>query len=171
MDNPVFIDHTEVIRGLWEVKLPKYSDIRGSDFEGLNRHKYPDAFKPFFDKTPVDSFSISTRNVLRGFHGDFMNYKLIQILDGKIQFVVIDSLEDSRTFGNSLEFIVAAKENRQFLLVPGIVNAHLVLSDKCIFTYKLSEDYAPPERQIHIKWNKYKLPWRTNNPIMSERDR
>jgi len=48
----------------------------------------------------------------------------------------------------------------------------LVMSDECVFSYKLDQ-YYDRESQFTIKWNDpmYAIPWPIKNPILSERDR
>jgi len=53
------------------------------------------------------------------------------------------------------------------------VNAHLCLSDKCVFYYKWSEEYVGPENQVTIAWDdpEIDVDWAIENPILSERDK
>lgn len=163
------IDHSEKISGVWEVILPYWESNRGANFEGLNKDKYPSQFKPFFDKTPVDSFSVSVEGSLRGMHAD-PNYKLIQLLYGRMQFVVFDQRKYSSTMGNALEFIVRYDECRQFLIPPNVFNGHLAIYKEIVFSYKLSEGYFPPEQQQVLNYKKVPVQWLIQNPILSERD-
>ncbi len=164
-----FIDWSHQIDGVWEVILPYWQTERGVNFEGLNRNIYPEEFQSFFNRTPVDSFSYSKEGALRGFHADF-NEKLIQILYGKMQFAIYDCRPPSKTFGNHLEFIVRHDELRQFLIPKFVANAHLALSKEILFSYKLSEDYCPAERQMVINYKDVPVNWLISNPIVGERD-
>jgi dTDP-4-dehydrorhamnose 3,5-epimerase len=170
MNPPNFIEHNLKIDGLLEIKLDKHQDERGVNFEGYNYDVYKKYNVPNF---LVDSFSISKKHSLRGFHGDKINWKMIHCLIGEIQFYAIDTRENSKTFNNIIEFTLNEENFSQILLPPGVVNAHLCLSDECLFAYKLSHNYAKPEEQIHIKWNnkRFNLNWRTTNPVLSNRDR
>ena len=120
----------------------------------------------------IDSLSFSRQNTLRGFHGDTKNWKLIQCLKGEIYFVVIDVNPCSPTFNNIETFDLNDKSRTQVLVPPNCVNAHLCISDECIFFYKLSHNYVEQIDQIHVKWNdpKYNVFWPINNPILSLRD-
>ena len=65
-------------------------------------------------------------------------------------------------------------ENKQQVLIPnGCVNAHLCVSDECLFHYKFTHEYVAQKDQIHVKWNdpKYKVFWPIDNPILSARDK
>jgi dTDP-4-dehydrorhamnose 3,5-epimerase len=165
MTPPLIIDYSFKIKGLKHYEYSYFSDGRGINAEGW-RTEYEKLLT-----WPVESASVSKKDVLRGFHGDADNHKLIQCVYGQIQFFVIDTRKDSPTFGNIAEFYLNALKDH--ILVPaGCVNAHLCLSDYCAFTYKLSQGYVNPEKQIHVKWNDptYNIPWRNKEPILSKRD-
>jgi dTDP-4-dehydrorhamnose 3,5-epimerase len=153
------------IKGVYSYHPTKFEDARGINFEIYQQNDYP-VFK-------LDSCSMSKKRVLRGFHGDMKNWKLIQCLSGKIKFVLIDMREDSGTFLKVKMWYLDSKNPTQILVPPGVVNAHLCLSDECTFFYKWSEGYVPIDQQIHVKWNdpKHNIPWGIKNPILSDRDK
>jgi dTDP-4-dehydrorhamnose 3,5-epimerase len=98
---------------------------------------------------------------------------MIQCLYGEIQFFALDYRPESKTYQNVIELNLNKDNFNQVLLPPGVINAHLCLSEECLFAYKLSHSYAKPEEQIHIKWNdtRFNLNWKTNNPVLSNRDK
>lgn len=170
MKPPVFIDHSKKIQNLWEIRADIFWDDRGANFEGYNPH-WPWLAGNF--ERATDSFSRSRKHVLRGFHGDVLNDKLVFCPWGKLQLFLIDVRLDSPTKDKTAEFLVDS-DHPTFIFVPrGVVNAHLVLSNKALFAYKLSYGYVPVTQQIHIKWNdpKYSLKWAVSNPILSDRDK
>ena len=79
MNPPTFREIKDVIDGVVVVNLDTFNDHRGLNYEGYNEDVYSQhpAFKALVFR--VDAFSRSQKNVLRGFHGDKFNYKLIQI--------------------------------------------------------------------------------------------
>jgi len=168
MNKLSLIDCSPYIEGLVKVELGIYSDARGINMEGFNPESYPSnwTFK-------VDSFSMSTKGVLRGLHGDPENNKLVQCLYGKIFFVVIDIRQNSPTFGKIYFSDVSAENGWQFFVPKGCVNAHQCISDRCVFSYKLSNGYVEQDKQILVKWNdpKFSIPWPISNPTLSERDK
>jgi len=159
--------HDHRILGLRAYFPDKFEDFRGLNFEIYKPNDYP-SFK-------LDSCSMSKRKVLRGFHGDTVNDKLIQCLHGKIQFYVIDMRETSPTYLNVQLWWLDSRFPTQILVPAGVVNAHLCLSEECTFFYKWSEGYVPINQQIHVKWNdprfKDKVNWIYKNPILSDRDK
>lgn len=172
--NPIIVQAVPHIQGVLKIKVDKFFDHRGSNWEGFNKSEYEKAH-PFFRDVDfkIDSFSYSHFNVLRGFHGDNLNHKLIQVLYGAIQFVVIDMRPSSATYFNVLDMNLDALSGEQILVPAGCVNAHLCLSDSCVFAYKLSNSYALIKDQIHIKWydKRFNIDWKSKHPILSDRDR
>ncbi len=161
MNKPIRTNYPDVCVSTFE--LDYFQDNRGKNFEIYHPESHGIEF-PFI----LDSCSVSTKGVLRGFHGDSINWKLIQCLQGEIQLYVINP-----KLGSSREFILNAEKPMQVLIHSGVLNAHLCLSDNCIFYYKWSDGYVPVDKQLHIKWNdpKYNLAWLIKNPILSERDK
>ena len=160
------IIHSPVIDGLTVIKLDTFQDYRGEiwtvyseEFTNLN----------FI----ADKITKSRFGVLRGFHGDSHTAKLITCLSGQFQFAVVDLRKDSKTYGNKQTFLVSDYEPKIIIVPAGCVNAHLCLSDKCVFYYKWSEQYAGPEGQVTIAWDdpEIGINWAIKNPILSERDK
>lgn len=118
-----------------------------------------------------DDISTSAKNVLRGIHYDEKTWKLIQCMFGRIFFVVADMRKDSRNYLKWISFILDDVSRQQVLVPPGFGNGHLVLSDSCIFHYKMSE-YYDPANERGVKWDDPKLgiPWPVNDPVLSEKD-
>jgi len=158
------------VNGLLKVHLGTYHDHRGMNFEGYNEELYG-RLHPFFKTVKFyhDSFSCSKRDVLRGFHGDTANNKLIQVLCGEIQLVVMDMREGSPTKRKTAEFLLTSAQPCQIMVPAGCVNAHLCRSAECLFAYKLSVGYVPQHQQISVKYTDYPH-WLIKNPILSERD-
>ena len=155
------------------LKPESYYDYRGENLETYDQKKYDTVIKRI--KFTTDSYSFSTRNVLRGFHGDTESWKLVQCLRGTIYFSVIDIRPIANRFNPVFNTTLSDKNRLQILIPNGCVNAHLCMSDDCIFSYKLSNGYVPVEKQLHVKWNddKYinQINWPINSPIVSMRDR
>lgn len=173
--NPI-VKYSNKIKDLCVVYLESFNDFRGQNFEGFNFNIYKKLFNKIdeFNKLNfvVDSYSISYKNVLRGFHGDMLTWKLIDCILGNIQFVVIDLRVNSPTFKSYEMFFLNDKNKMQILVPNGCVNAHLCLSDECIFHYKMTHEYVTQINQIKVKWNDpfYNIPWEVISPILSQRD-
>jgi dTDP-4-dehydrorhamnose 3,5-epimerase len=164
----MIVEDTE-ISGVKLIKPVVHEDFRGTNFESFNKFEYHhDGITESF---VVDSISTSRKHVLRGIHGDSRTTKLISCLYGTIYFVVLDKREDSKTFNQWISFTLSDRNKHQVLVPPGCGNAHLVMSDECVFSYKLDAHYER-STQFTIKWNddRYGIYWPIKHPILSERD-
>jgi dTDP-4-dehydrorhamnose 3,5-epimerase len=167
------------IKDLFIIQPECFSDYRGENFEGYNENLYnkifcsSESWTKGNNKFIVDSFSKSRKNVLRGFHGDVFTWKLIECLKGSIYFAVIDLRKDSETFGVHQTFTLTEHNKHQILVPNGCVNAHLCLTEECLFHYKFTHEYVSQKDQIHVKWNdpKYNVFWPIADPILSCRDK
>lgn len=120
-----------------------------------------------------DDISTSVRHTLRGLHGDYETWKLVQCLYGSILQVVVDMRSSSTTYLQYDMFSINDKNRNQILIPPGFANGHLIMSDFGIFSYKQSTLYVGAEAQFTVKWDdpKIKIPWPIENPILSLRDK
>lgn len=161
------IEYTD-LEGVKLIKPTIYEDFRGTNFESYNASNYYKIPNQFV----VDSISTSRQHVLRGIHGDSKTTKLISCLYGTIYFVVVDCRPDSETYHQWQSFTLSDQNKHQVLVPPGFGNAHLVMSDHCVFSYKLDQ-YYDRESQFTLKWNddRFNIYWPIKNPILSERDR
>lgn len=157
------------LEGVKKIIPSVFEDHRGEYVETYNIEDY---LKNGIEvKFVRDDISTSGRNVLRGIHYDNKTWKLIQCMRGRIYFVVADMRKDSKKYLQWQSFILTEDNRHQILVPPGFGNAHLVLSDECIFHYKMSE-YYDPENEICVKWNdpKFNIYWPVSNPILSKKD-
>ena len=144
-----------------------YKDFRGEYVEIYNQKIFRETFPVEFLQ---DDISVSYKNVLRGFHGDKNTWKLVQCLHGRFQLAIIDMRVGSPTMDKIISITLDDKTRQQVLIPPLCGNAHLCLSDMCIFHYKQSTYYDGAENQFTVSWKQFKG-WAINNPILSERDK
>jgi dTDP-4-dehydrorhamnose 3,5-epimerase len=146
-----------------------FRDHRGTYVETYNIEDY--LINGIDVKFVRDDISASAKGVLRGIHYDDKTWKLIQCMFGKIFFVVADMRKDSRNYLKWVSFMLDDVSRQQVLVPPGFGNGHLVLSDSCIFHYKMSE-YYDPANERGVKWDDPKLgiPWPVKDPVLSEKD-
>ena len=146
-----------------------FEDFRGNFDEVYNRDLY--------EKNGItvnfvqDNTSVTHQFVLRGIHGGSETWKLITCLEGRLYFVAVNCDEASKDFGKWESFILSDVNRHQVLVPPKFGNAHLVLSDIDIFSYKQSQYYDPKD-QFTYKWNdpKFNIWWPIADPIISLRD-
>jgi dTDP-4-dehydrorhamnose 3,5-epimerase len=156
--------------GVLLIKPPTiFEDFRGTYVEIFNEKLYSEA--GINVKFVQDDISVSSRNVLRGIHGDNETRKLISCLYGKFYLVVVNWDKSSPQFGQWESFILSDQNRLQVLVPPKFGNGHLVLSDLAIFHYKQST-YYNRSGQFTLLWNdpKLNLWWPVKNPIVSRRD-
>ena len=122
-----------------------------------------------------DKFSISKKKVLRGLHCDFKSWKLVTCVFGKIFFVVVDMRKKNKNYLKYKSWILSHKTPTQILIPPYYANAHLCLSNRCVFHYKWSYKgkYIDSREQQSYRWNdrKIKIKWPIKSPILSKRDK
>lgn len=155
--------------GVLLIKLEAFEDHRGYYLETYNEKLYG---KHGIDiKFVEDDISVSFKNVIRGIHGDNKTWKLISCLYGRFYVVVVNCDAKSPNFGKWQSFMLSARNRWQILVPPKYGNAHLVLSDVDIFSYKQSE-YYDPKGQFTYRWDdpKFKIWWPIKNPTLSQRD-
>jgi dTDP-4-dehydrorhamnose 3,5-epimerase len=149
-----------------------FYDYRGEYIETWNIENY----KIFNDGKidfKQDDISTSVKHTLRGLHGDFETWKLVQCLYGSLLQVVVDMRLDSETYLKYDMFSINDKNRNQILIPPGFANGHLVMSDFGIFSYKQSTLYQGQGAQFTIRWDdpKINITWPIENPILSLRDK
>jgi dTDP-4-dehydrorhamnose 3,5-epimerase len=146
-----------------------FEDFRGSYVEIYNRELFLNAG---IDEDFIqDDISTSTRNVLRGIHGDQETAKLVSCLFGSFYLIVVNQDKDSPEFGKWESFTLSDKNRLQVLIPPKFGNGHLVLSDNAVFHYKQTTNYNRAS-QFTILWNdpEFNFWWPIKNPILSRRD-
>lgn len=122
-----------------------------------------------------DKFSLSKKNVLRGFHGDRKSYKLVSCVYGEVLFVLINAQRDHKEYLKYRSWRLTGENRMQVLIPPNFASAHFCVTDKCLFHYKFSYkgNYPDVKDQFSYKWNDKKInfKWPTDKPILSERDK
>ncbi len=147
-----------------------FEDFRGVYVETWNRALYEAAgIRLDFVQ---DDVSVSSRNVLRGLHGDLVTWKLVSCLSGTFYLVVVNHDEGSPQFRRWEAFTLSEESRWQVLIPPKFANGHLVVSERAIFHYKQST-YYDRARQFTLRWDDPRLGifWPARDPILSARDR
>jgi len=148
-----------------------FYDHRGEYVETWNQENYK-IFNNGNVEFKQDDISTSVKHTLRGLHGDFETWKLVQCLYGSLLQVVIDMRPNSETYLKHDMFPINDKNRSQILIPPGFANGHLVMSDFGIFSYKQSTLYKGAGAQFTVRWDdpKLNIAWPIENPILSLRD-
>jgi dTDP-4-dehydrorhamnose 3,5-epimerase len=159
------------IKDLLQISLPVNEDERGFFKEVLRVSKLEQAIGKEFVVKQVNH-SQSVKNTLRGIHVAPWN-KIIYVVNGKVQVVVVDCRQDSPTFGQH-ESIILGDDNRSCVLIPtNCGNSYLVLSEAADYVYLTDREWAP-NLEKDVAWNDKTLAidWQLEGePFLSERDK
>ena len=150
--NPCITKNNEILTGLIEIYPKIYKDNRGYFFESYSQRDFNESGINI--SFVQDNQSNSSKGVLRGLHFQKKHSqgKLVRVINGEIFDVAVDLRYASETFGKWFSIILNDEKQNQFYIPPGFAHGFLVLSDKCIFTYKCTDFYYP-EDESGIIWN------------------
>lgn len=126
-----------------------FSDERGYFKETYSSVKY--RALGISDAWVQDNVSRSSRNVIRGMHGDRRMTKLVQVLQGRAWDVIVDLREDSPTYRKWEGFELTADNHRQLYIPAGFLHGFLAQSDDVILMYKQSALYDP-KSEFAVNW-------------------
>ena len=115
----------------------------------------------------------SSKNTLRGIHAAPWN-KLIYVISGEIQCVLVDFRKDSPTFAKHESFILGDNNRCAIYLPAWVGNSYLVLSENTNYIYLTDQEWKEGMEKSVI-WNDPDLAvdWKLNGqtPKLSERDK
>lgn len=127
-----------------------YEDDRGFFKEIYSTAKY--RALGLDDEFVQDSVSYSSRNVIRGLHGDTAMSKLVQVLRGKIWDVIVDARRDSPTCGRWQGFYLSEHNHTQLYIPAGFLHGFLALTEDVVFVYKHGSLYDPAT-EFGARWD------------------
>lgn len=153
-----------------------FKDERGYFLESFNQQK-------FHEETGVvvhfvqDNQSVSQKGTLRGLHfqtGEAAQAKLVRVILGEIQDVVVDLRPDSETYLQKFSCALTSENQHQLFVPKGFAHGFVCLSNDVIFSYKCDNYYHKSaeagiifnDPQLDIDW---KLP--KEQLIISEKDK
>jgi dTDP-4-dehydrorhamnose 3,5-epimerase len=159
------------ISGCYEIQPQVFQDDRGSFVKTFHQ----DIFDSHHLETNFteEYYSISHRNVLRGLHFQIPpqhHVKLVYCVQGQVIDVVVDLRVNSPTYGEFQSFDLCAERANLIYVPPGLAHGFYVTSEVAIMIYKVSTVYAP-ECDAGILWSSVGIPWLSDHPILSKRDR
>ncbi len=161
------------ISGLFVVEPRVFQDERGYFFESYSKVKEQEAGKAY--NWVQDNESFSERGVLRGLHyqcGEHAQAKLVRVIKGEVQDIVVDLRKDSKTYGDHFAIELSETNKKQLLIPRGFAHGFLVISETAIFSYKC-DNYYHKESEGGIAYNcsTLDLPWKVMETYtVSEKD-
>lgn len=130
-------------QGVYTIDCNLYRDSRGWFYESFRQDKLEQTIGQKINFVQ-DNQSFSQYGTLRGLHFQKEPYeqaKLVRVLKGEIQDVVVDLRPQSPTYGRYLS-VVLSEDNRRQLFVPrGFAHGFLVLSTMAEVFYKCDQFY------------------------------
>ena len=147
-------------------------DHRGYFFESFN-DKIFDLGTTFIQ----DNESKSKKGCLRGIHYQISPYrqsKLVRVIKGEIQDIVVDMRENSDTYLQYISIILNDSNKHQLFIPKGFAHGFLTLSDEAIVTYKVDSIYhKSSERGINYNDPSISIVWELNNSeiFLSDKDK
>jgi dTDP-4-dehydrorhamnose 3,5-epimerase len=160
-------------KGLILIKPKVFMDERGYFFESFNHEKFESiGIKENFIQ---DNQSLSNKGIVRGLHFQAPPHaqgKLVRVIKGAVQDVVVDIRKNSTTYGKSYS-VELNEENFLMLYIPqGFAHGFATLQDQTIFSYKCTDTYHP-ECEGGLAWDdrEFSINWAVKEPILSEKDK
>ena len=148
-----------------------YKDERGFFKETYSATKY--RALGLLDDFVQDSVSFSSKNVIRGLHGDPEMSKLVSVLRGKIWDVIVDVRKGSPTYLKWEGFELSEDNHVQLYIPKGFAHGFIALTDDVVFSYKHGALHDP-QREFAYRWNDptFAIDWPlAGEPLISAKDR
>lgn len=150
------------LKGCFLIEPTIFYDERGYFFESFNHREFCEAIGQEINFVQ-DNQSFSHKGVLRGLHfqkGKHAQAKLVSVLEGRIQDVVVDLRENSPTFGEHLSIELNSKDKKQLFVPRGFAHGFLTLSESAKVFYKCDNYYNKnaeggiryDDSSLGIKW-------------------
>jgi dTDP-4-dehydrorhamnose 3,5-epimerase len=160
------------IDGLVLIEPRVIADDRGFFFETFRADEYADLGieGPFVQ----DNHSRSVRGTVRALHFQLQpgQGKLVRAARGAVWDVAVDLRRDSSTYGQYEAFELSDENAHQLFVPVGFAHGFCVTSEEADVTYKVTSYYdGATERGIAFDDPAIGIPWPTDTPLVSERDR
>jgi dTDP-4-dehydrorhamnose 3,5-epimerase len=163
---------TTPLPGVILVEPDVHRDARGFFLETYHATRYREG--GIRESFVQDNHSRSAKDTLRGLHAQSPNPqgKLVRVIEGEIWDVAVDVRRGSPAYGRFFGARLTAEGFEQLYVPPGLAHGFLVLSEVAQVEYKCTAPYDP-KAEFSIAWNDPDLaiPWPSQSPLLSERDR
>jgi dTDP-4-dehydrorhamnose 3,5-epimerase len=160
------------IPGVYVLEPKVFRDERGFFLETFRKEALDAAGIP--SELVQDNHSRSARHTVRALHFQTSpgQPKLVRCARGSVFDVVVDLRKSSPTFGKTFSLELSDENHRQLYVPVGMAHGFCVTSDVADFVYRCGS-YYDPATERGILWNSPELdiPWPTDTPILSDRDR
>ncbi len=146
-----------------------FNDHRGMYTETHNEQIYKSL--KLKKKFISDCFIYSSKNVLRGIHGDSITWKLVNCIAGEFFIAIVNLDKNSLHYCKHDSFIMSSKKRFQILVPPLHGIGHLITSSNAIYHYKQTSYYEQKDEFVEY-WNdsRFNINWPIKKPILSRKD-
>ena len=135
---------------------------RSESISGLKSHE---RFRECF-------YTVSKKGVIRGMHFQLPpngQDKLVTVVTGEIEDVVIDLRRDSPTSLRIFSIAMSSSSGLSVYVPVGFAHGFKTLEERTTVLYLTSSIYHP-ESDSGIRYNSFGYDWKIDEPILSERD-
>ncbi|MCB9261131.1 MAG: dTDP-4-dehydrorhamnose 3,5-epimerase [Flavobacteriales bacterium] len=150
-----------------------FGDHRGYFFESYSASKFEQAGLNL--DFVQDNESMSHRGVLRGLHFQHPPHdqgKLVRVISGEVQDVIVDIRKNSRTYGQSFSINLSAENKLMFWIPSGFAHGFCTLKDNTIFSYKCTNLYnLASEGGLLFNDPKLNIDWQLQDVNLSDKDK
>jgi len=153
-----------------------FYDDRGFFMEIFNREKFQSATGLDIDFIQ-ENLAKSQKGVLRGLHfqkDNFAQAKLVTVIQGKVQDVIVDLRPHSATYKQAFSIILSSENKKQLFIPRGFAHGYLSLEKDTVFYYKIDNVYnKEAEGGIYYADDFLKINWMMGNEeiALSEKDK
>lgn len=159
--------------GLMVVEPKVFRDRRGFFLESFNKKVFAENGLPTDFVQDNHAYS-SGLGVIRGLHLQMPPHaqaKLVWVMRGAVNDVVVDLRKGSPTYRRSFEIELSADNFRRLFIPKGFAHGYETLSEENEFMYKVDSGYAPGS-EAGIRWDdpELEIVWKTENPVLSDKD-
>lgn len=158
------------IEGVKLIETKLFKDNRGAFLKIFNEKIFKENGINFEVKESY--YSISNKDVIRGMHFQLPPYhhdKLVIVISGKIQDVVLDLRSNSKTYKKYITVELSAENGMALFIPKGCAHGFRSLMDNTIMMYNVSTIYNF-DADSGLKWDSFGVNWGIINPIISDRD-
>jgi dTDP-4-dehydrorhamnose 3,5-epimerase len=148
-----------------------FEDERGVFLKVFNTDLEP--LKQFTVKQ-INYVMTNEKHTLRGLHyqkDQFAESKMFRIIKGEAQLAFVDVRPTSSTYLQAYTYTL--NNPRQAIIIPqGFATGYCTLTEDVVMLYAADNDYFP-SAEAGLLWNdpKLSIPWKTQSPILSEKDK
>ncbi len=159
------------LNGVYVIENNIFNDERGKFVKTFNFEEF--SKQELYFNLKESFYTVSKKGVIRGMHFQtppFEHAKIVYVVSGKINDVVVDLRKQSPTFGEFICIELSEENNKSIYVPKGFAHGFEVISDSAKVVYLTSSVYSP-ENDEGILWNSFGFKWNSENPILSERDK